>query len=734
VATPITSEPVEQYLELYQMLANHFNLEELQELCFILGVRYDDLTGQTLSAKSLALQTYMERRNQLPQLIDQLAIMRPKVDWSAFIPAEPEADPPFKGLHYFTEADADLFYGREALTKELVAYLSDQRFLAVVGASGSGKSSLVRAGVIPAVRRGEIKLFGQPSNTWPIHIITPGEEPLKALAASLTHHSESVTATKTLLNDLRNDGQSLDLWTYRQLVNQPDSRLLLVVDQFEELFIQCEDLLERELFIDNLVNAVGSGKHGRLTLILTLRADFYAHAVQYESLRSLLETGQKIVGPMNSFEMRQVIEGPAVVKDWHFQPGLVDLILRDLGATANQGLASGVLPLLSHALLETWQRREGRVMTLGGYQSVGGVHQAIATTADMVYADLNSVQQAIARNIFLQLTDLGLGTEYTRRRTRLEDLAPQTGTQEEVEQVLNRLVENRLVTVDSDRAEVTHEALIREWPALRDWLDEDQAGLRIQQQLTADAEAWLELNQDTGALYRGLRLVQAEAWAQDHGDRLSKLGSRFIKASQAAIIAEEQAQAEARRRARRTPVFSFFGGALGFALSFLLAASPEVENQSLLLVLTLLRLVAGGLAGFFLVFLVDLTTTSENRIAWLWGGLAGSLVFALLLYFDSLLRATATNSGLLFAALAGMLWGFPAGLGRVWMRKGAQSWWQIVLVSAILCGLGLMLASQVYPVLADALALTVFLSGALVPLAIFVAAHLADPTRRNVEP
>ena len=722
---------VGQSIELHQLLANYFNLEELQELCFILGVRYDDLSGQTLSAKALDLRTYLERRNRLPELVEQLTSLRPKVDWLAFIPAEPEAEPPFKGLHYFTEADADLFYGRKALTAELVSYLDNHRFLAVVGASGSGKSSLVRASVIPAVRRGKIKTNGQTSATWPIHTLTPGDEPLKALAASLTHHFESVMAMKTLLNDLRSDNQSFDLWLYRQFINQPDARLLLVVDQFEELFTQCNDSMERSLFIENLANAVKSGKQGRLTLILTLRADFYAHAVQHESLRPLLETGQKIVGPMSTAELRQVIEGPAEAQDWHFQPGLVDLILRDLGSTGRQRPVSGALPLLSHALLETWKRREGRTMTLAGYQAAGGVHQAIAATADAVYSGMTPKQQAIARQIFLQLTELGQATEDTRRRVRLEVLAPQTETTEEVKAVLNHLVENRLIMVSGDTAEVTHEALIRAWPALRDWLDEDRAGLRIQQQLTVAADAWLELNQDPGALYRGLRLVQAEAWAQDYGNRLSELERWFLTASRAALIAEEQAQAQARRRARRTPVYSFLGGALGFALSFLLLASPTVENQVLLLALTVLRLVAGGLAGFFLVFLVDLAKASVGRrewMAWFGGGMAGGVVFALLLYFDALLRESAANIDLLYVAVAaGLAWGFPAGLGRVWMLKNGRSRWQIVPTIAILCGLVLMLANQVNPVLADAPAWIVFLSGAVMPLAIFVSAHLADP-------
>lgn len=270
----------------------------------------------------------------------------PPRPWQTFQPAEPEAESPFKGLHYFDESDAHLFFGREQLTAELVDHLRQHRFLAVVGASGSGKSSLVRAGVIPAIRRGEIRQNGHSSARWPIHLITPGDEPLKALAATLTRDSESVTALKALLTDLRTNAESLDLFLFRH-GGRLRGRILLVVDQFEELFTQCDDPEERRLFVENLVCAAESGKQGRLSLILTLRADFYAHAVQYEGLRPLLETRQKIVGAMNGDELRRAIEAPTAQDNWQFQPGLVETMLQDVGREP------GALPLLSHALRET---------------------------------------------------------------------------------------------------------------------------------------------------------------------------------------------------------------------------------------------------------------------------------------------------------------------------------------------------------------------------------------------
>ncbi|MCP4248360.1 MAG: hypothetical protein GY778_15035, partial [bacterium] len=243
-------------------------------------------------------------------------------------------EPPFKGLRYFDVADADWFFGREALTATLVGQLRQYRFLAVVGASGSGKSSLVRAGLIPALQRGETLVDGtrppQDSPDWPVHVITPTAQPLKELAASLTREAESVRATAVLMDDLAADPRSLDLAVHRLLSQSSVSRsarrlLLLLVDQFEELFTLCRSEEERRAFIDNLLTAAGApaaseepglseseaggwGGEGPTIVVLTLRADFYAHCGQYEQLRTLLESRQKYIGPMSQTELRRAIE------------------------------------------------------------------------------------------------------------------------------------------------------------------------------------------------------------------------------------------------------------------------------------------------------------------------------------------------------------------------------------------------------------------------------------------
>jgi class 3 adenylate cyclase len=437
-------------------------------------------------------------------------------------------EPPFKGLQYFDESDSALFYGREVLTTKLANRLREARFLSVIiGASGSGKSSLVRAGLIPSLKK--------ENADWKVHVITPTAHPLEALATELTRDSESVTATAALIDDLMKDPRSLYLYLSRQ-TSAPD-RTLLVIDQFEELFTLCRDEFEREAFIDNLLTAItplalegrGAGGEGgsdrSITLIVTLRADFYAHLAQYPELREAVAQQQEYIGPMNTDELRRAIEEPAKRGYWEFEPGLVDLILRDVGDEP------GALPLLSHALLETWKRRAGHTLTLKGYADAGGVRGAIAHTAENVYQNLSSDDQLIARNIFLRLTELGEGTEDTRRRASFDELTSHTDKPEQVQDVLNLLAQARLITLGEDTAEVAHEALIREWPTLREWLNQDREGLRLHRQLTEAAQEWEILERDPGAVYRGARLSQAREWAALHPTALNAQEHAFLDGS-----------------------------------------------------------------------------------------------------------------------------------------------------------------------------------------------------------
>lgn len=446
-------------------------------------------------------------------------------------------EPPYKGLQYFDTSDAHLFFGRERLTAELAAYLRTHNFLAVVGASGSGKSSVVRAGLVPALQRGEPLLDGLlppvGSAQWPVHVMTPKAHPLKELAATLTRDDGSYLAQGKLMDELLQDARVLDLCASRLLSGGAANRLLLVVDQFEELFTLCRDQAERKAFVDNLLAA--ATEDGVTTVIITLRADFYAHCSQFSNLRLALESQQKYIGPMNRDELRRAIEEPARQEGWDFEPGLVDLLLHDVGDEP------GALPLLSHALLETWNRRRGRTLTLAGYVESGRVQGAIAETAERVLTKvLAPAQQAIAKDIFLRLTELGEGSEDTRRRVQLAELMAQSEAQPAVETVLKTLADARLVTTDKDEVEVAHEALIRVWPTLRRWLDENREGLRIERRLTEAAREWEAFHREERLLYTGARFERAWECVKDKLSTLSALEQEFIETSYSLVEVERR--------------------------------------------------------------------------------------------------------------------------------------------------------------------------------------------------
>jgi WD40 repeat protein/DNA-binding SARP family transcriptional activator len=496
--------------------------------------------------------------------------------------------PPFKGLQYFEEADSELFFGRELLTAKLINRLRETQFLSVIiGASGSGKSSLVRAGVIPALRKGQALLDGTKppdgSQNWHVHILTPTARPVNALAVELTRNFESVTAAATLIDDMMQDPRSLGLFLSRQY---PQQHILLVLDQFEELFTLCRDEFEREAFIDNLITTIRQNE-GQVTVIITLRADFYAYLAQYPELRDVVAKQQEYIGPMTVEELRRAIEEPARRSHWEFEPGLVDLILRDIGDEP------GALPLLSHALLETWKRRAGHTLTLKGYADAGGVRGAIAHTAETLYQSLSADEQVIVRDIFLRLTELGEGTEDTRRRAAFEELTSHTDSPEEVLAVLNALADARLVTLSEDSAEVAHEALIREWPTLREWLNQDREGLRLHRHLTEAAYEWELLGRDPGALYRGAHLAQAREWFNLHPRALNARERTFLDASleheeheQKEHKAQQQRELEAAQRLAETERLS--------------AQRMRVRNRAISIIgmITLLLALLTGVFGF----------------------------------------------------------------------------------------------------------------------------------------
>jgi formylglycine-generating enzyme required for sulfatase activity len=359
---------------------------------------------------------------------------------------------------------------------------------------------------------------------------------------------ESIQKT---LDQMIEDQRTLHLSVALAMVDRPvNERAVWVIDQFEEVFTECQDEKEREQFFANLIYAA-SIPDGRNIVVLTLRADFFQKCAAYPNLSTQIAAQQFIVSPMDVEGLRRAIEEPARHVGLRFDEGLVESILDDVN---NQ---PGSLPLLEHALLELWGRRRGQALTFKGYAESGGVQGAIAKRADTIFADFTAAQQVVARQIMLRLTQPGEGTEDTRRRATINELITRQEEKAVVEKVIRILTNERLLTTTDEQAygemvSVSHEALIRCWPRLRTWIEENRTGLRILHRLTEAAQEWQRLNRDTGVLYRGARLVEALEWREKSEAELNPLEREFIDASVAIKAREEEAEKELQRRELET--------------------------------------------------------------------------------------------------------------------------------------------------------------------------------------
>jgi WD40 repeat protein len=440
---------------------------------------------------------------------------------------------PYKGLDAYQVGDAKYFFGRDELTAQLAARLAAQLagrgVLVVIGPSGAGKSSLLRAGLIPAIE--ESGLPGVPgSNRWPQMILTPGARPLRRLAGQLAPLTGQIT--DTVHARLAEDPAALTTVAAavvsRHARGEPTTgrRLVLVVDQFEEVFTACEDESERRAFVDALSTAAESSA----LVVLGLRADFYARCAGEPRLVEPLQNSQLIVTAMNANQLQAAIEQPARTGGLQLEPGLTDRILHDLGADDRDDHAGGSLPFLSHALFETWRRREGERLTLAGYQATGAIWEAVAHSAEQRYNELSATEKATARAILLRLVHLGEASgEDTRRHVRRTEL-PHT---RDAQRVLDLFADARLISLGTDTVEITHEALLRAWPTLRGWIDNDRAGYLTRQHLEQTATTWQREGHDRAHLYRGTQLRTAHDWATttEHRDQLSPTAKRFLAAS-----------------------------------------------------------------------------------------------------------------------------------------------------------------------------------------------------------
>ena len=436
------------------------------------------------------------------------AVTGPGLETAAAAPACP-----YRGLLAFQAQDRHLFFGREQAVGEVLGRIARGRLLAVVGASGSGKSSLLRAGVVAAVEAGELAAAGS------ARLITPGPRPPLELS----------------------DGDAE----------------LLVVDQFEELYTQCRDADRRARFIDALLSRRGP-------VVIGVRADFYGEIGADARLAGAVAGNQVLLGPMRDEELRRAIAEPARLAGFRLEPGLIDLVLRDVAGEP------GALPLMSHALRETWERRNGRTLTVEAYRETGGVSSAVAQSADAVADGTADADRPLLRNVFLRLTEIGDDVEDTRRRVRVEELVPQGTSAVTVRTLLDRLAEARLVTLDAGTAEVAHEVLIRRWPTLRRWLEEDREGIRLHRRLSDAARLWDAAGREPTDLYRGTRLDAAVEWARSDGARLNETERAFLGASVEESAATHRRQLQTNRRLRRA--LAAAAGLLVAALALLVFA------------------------------------------------------------------------------------------------------------------------------------------------------------------
>jgi WD40 repeat protein/DNA-binding SARP family transcriptional activator len=460
--------------------------------------------------------------------------------------AELEVYNPYKGLRPFREADAADFYGRGALVQQLLARLGEMgassRFLAVVGPSGCGKSSAVNAGLLPALRGGALP----GSEGWCIVRMLPGPHPLDELKTGL--RGMAADAPAGLGEELRRDGRGL--LRAAQLVLPGDGgELLLVIDQFEEVFTLVEERAEREHLLDLLTTAVGD-PHSRVRVMVALRADFYDRPLLYPGFSELVRQRTEVVVPLTAEELAQAVASPAEGVGVAYEPELVAEIVADVVEQP------GALPLLQYALTQLFERRTGRALTREAYRAIGGVASALGRRAEDLYAALDSEGQALARQLFLRLVTLGEGTENTRRRVLRRELLSLGDEPERMERLFDTFGLARLLTFDRDpltngaTVEVAHEALLREWGRLGDWLDESRADVRLQRLLAGAAAEWTAAGRDPGFLLRGSRLEQFAGWAGETGLALADDESAFLEASLAERDARQAAEAQRQARER----------------------------------------------------------------------------------------------------------------------------------------------------------------------------------------
>ena len=490
---------------------------------------------------------------------------------------------PTKGLRAFEEADSADFHGRNDLIKQLMERLTEdhrlQNFLAVVGPSGSGKSSVVKAGVLPKLRQGGL----EGSEDWFIAEMVPDINPIRELEEALL---SIATQSVDNLNETLNSGDERALINAVRQVLPDGSKLVLMIDQFEEAFTMVADEEQRATFL-NLIIACANDLDSPVQIIVTLRADFLDQPLAYPGYGELIRHRTEFVLPLSADELEQAIVAPAERVGLSVDPNLVAAIVADISEEP------GALPLLQYALTEVFTRRQGITLTLDAYLESGGALGALARRAEELFEGMDEASQAATRQLFLRLVTLGEGTQDTRRRVNWTELTAIAHNHPEVLDVQDQYVRYRLLTTDRDpqtrepTVEVAHEALIREWQRLRDWLNNSRDAIRTQRRLSAAAQEWRKSGRDKGFLMTGAQLEQMDDWAKDTDVALTDEERAFLAASvvqKRTLDAREKErrlrriEEEQRARNRLQILVAVMAIAVGVALGLTLFAFTEQQR------------------------------------------------------------------------------------------------------------------------------------------------------------
>ena len=450
---------------------------------------------------------------------------------------------PFKGLQAFSEDDAGAFFGRERLITDVIRRLSDDApLVALVGASGTGKSSVVRAGVIPAVRKGAV---GDPAN-WRIATMVPGSRPFTELEAALLRSSLDAPES---LPELSREGEDGLLLAGLRLIPEVGGRLLLVVDQFEELFTMVQSTGTRGRFMRNLEVAL-EDPHMRICVLIALRADFYHRPLEYPSLGSKLGDGVVNIVQLLPDELEAAAERPAAMVGVHLESKLLARLIADVAGQ------SGSLPHFQYALTELYERRQGSALSLEEYERMGGVSGAISRRAEDVYQTLDNDKRSAAKQLFLRLVHISEDGNWSRRRVLASEAVNIVGDTVDLQAAIGEFGRYRLLTFDRDQitgsptVEVAHEALLSDWPRLREWIEYGREDVLRHAMLTNAIAEWQDSNEHIDYLLSGERLTDYERWAAKSTLQLNSEELDYLAASIAHRDREQEA--ESQRVARET--------------------------------------------------------------------------------------------------------------------------------------------------------------------------------------